>query len=280
MAPVYFVTGGGSGLGRAACEALARVGASVACADRDLDAAKETVFLLKTEKKQEKFGSGAETLPVGKFVALGCDVTDPQAVREAVAQTVAELGSLWGVINCAGVGFAATTVTRENEAMDAAIFDQVLKINLQGTFYCAAEGAAAIVKSAEKIKAERKEGATGRELTPVIVNVASVAAFDGQKGQVAYSASKGGVVAMSLPMARDLARFGIRVVCIAPGIMETPMMAKSPDKVRSNLLGSVVSPKRFGSPQEFGELVVHLAQNEYLNGECIRLDGGIRMANL
>merc|ERR1712187_555222 len=175
-----------------------------------------------------------------------------------------------GVINCAGVGSAFTTIDKKLEPHSDKFFDFVTKINLNGTFYGSSEGAAAMAK----LPAD-DEGNRG-----VIINVASVAAFEGQKGQLAYSASKGAVVGMTLPMARDLARYGIRVMTVAPGIIDTPLMQSAAPKVKESLLASVAGPKRFGKAEEFASLAMQIIDNGYLNGETIRMDGGIRFSNL
>jgi NAD(P)-dependent dehydrogenase (short-subunit alcohol dehydrogenase family) len=204
MAPVFLVTGGASGLGRAASTALASVGVRIAVADRDLDGAKAAAAELQRDHPNK----------AGDHAAFGCDVSDAAAVRACVDSVMETMGELWGVVNCAGIGLPATTLTREAAPMDHEVFDTVLGINLRGTFLCASAGASAIAKSKDKIEAGRKATANNpHSVSPIIINVASVAAFEGQKGQVPYSASKGAIVAMSLPMARDLARYGIRYAC-------------------------------------------------------------------
>lgn len=249
----YFITGGASGLGLAAAKLLVSEGANVVIGDKNAE----------DGKKVE-----AELGPTCLFVEL--DVTDKSSVRAAVKAAVAKFKSLNGVINCAGVGSAFTTIDKKLEPHNDRFFDFVCKINLYGTFYGSSEGAAEMAK----LPAD-EEGNRG-----VIVNVASVAAFEGQKGQLAYSASKGAVVGMTLPMARDLSRYGIRVVTIAPGIIDTPLMQSAAPKVKEGLLNSVAGPRRFGKPEEFARLVTHIIDNGYLNGETIRLDGGIRFSNL
>jgi len=249
---VYVVTGGASGLGYGCVEKLAKEGASVMIVDRNEELGAEVC---------KKLG--------GNVAFTKVDVTDESSCKNAIQATVDKFGRLDGIVNCAGVGSAVTTLSKRGP-MPGKMFDMVLKINLYGTMNCAKYAAEAMSKNTPD--------ASG--LRGVIVNVASVAAFEGQKGQVAYSASKGAVSAMSLPMARDLAKFGIRVMCVAPGIMDTPMMAMVQQKVKDNLLGSVVSPKRFGLMEEFGHLVCAIIDNKYLNAQTIRLDAGIRMANL
>lgn len=249
----YFVTGGASGLGLAAGKLLISHGANVVLADKAVE---------QGQKVARDLGNRCAFVEV--------DVTERDSVSRAIASAVQQFGSLHGVINCAGVASAITTIDKNLEPHKSEAWDTVCKINMYGTFYTAAAGAAAMAK----LPAD-EDGQRG-----VIVNIASVAALEGQKGQVAYAASKGAVVAMSLPMARDLSRYGIRVVCIAPGIIDTPMLRSMPAKVQENLLSSVAGPKRFGLAEEFAALVAHVIDNGYLNGEVIRFDGGIRMANL
>merc|ERR1719150_542521 len=189
---------------------------------------------------------------------------------KAIATTVEHFKTLNGIINCAGTGSAFTTVDKKGAPHSEDLWDFVVKINLYGTFYGSSEGAAEMAK----LPAD-EDGNRG-----VIINVASVAAFEGQKGQLAYSATKGAVVGMTLPMARDLARYGIRVMTIAPGIMDTPMMRSAAPKVQEGLLASVAGPKRFGRAEEFASLAAQIIDNGYLNGETIRMDGGIRFSNL
>jgi 3-hydroxyacyl-CoA dehydrogenase/3-hydroxy-2-methylbutyryl-CoA dehydrogenase len=249
----YIVTGGASGLGLATVELLSGEGANVMILDRNVEQGNALVTKLGSDK--------------AAFVE--CDVTSEESVKKAVAGTVEKFGRLDGVVNCAGVGSATTTLSKRGPH-PLALFDMVTKINLYGTFNVARFGAEAMAKN--------EPDASG--LRGVIINVASVAAFEGQKGQVAYAASKGAVVAMSLPMARDLSRYGIRVMAIAPGIMDTPMMKMVQPKVKDNLLTSVVAPKRFGHMSEFAHLVKTIIDNKYLNAQTIRMDAGIRMANL
>merc|ERR1719356_2213649 len=197
-------------------------------------------------------------------------MTSKDSCRAAVAATVERFKTLSGIINCAGTGSAFTTIDKKGNPHNEQFWDFVVKLNLYGTFYGSSEGAAAMAK----LPAD-EEGNRG-----VIVNVASVAAFEGQKGQLAYSASKGAVVGMTLPMARDLARYGIRVMCIAPGIIDTPLMQSAAPKVQEGLLASVAGPKRFGRSSEFASLCAQIIDNGYLNGETIRMDGGIRFSNM
>merc|ERR1711879_430785 len=201
---------------------------------------------------------------------LELNVTDKTSCKNAMKATVDKFKTLNGVINSAGIGSAFTTIDKSLEAHSEKMWNHVVSVNLYGTFYCSSEGAAAMAK----LPAD-EEGNRG-----VIINVASVAAFEGQKGQLAYSASKNAVVGMTLPMARDLSRYGIRVMTIAPGIMDTPLMQKAPAKVKEGLLASVAGPKRFGKSEEFAQLAASIIDNGYLNGETIRMDGGVRFANL
>jgi NAD(P)-dependent dehydrogenase (short-subunit alcohol dehydrogenase family) len=240
-ANTFLVAGGGSGLGAATTEMLAASGARVVVAD------------LKGESPEE-----------GRFVET--DVTDEDSVREAVEAT-RELGELRGAINCAGVASAEKVLGREGpHSLDS--FAQVVQVNLVGTFN--------VIRLAAEAMSQNEPLGSGER--GVIVNTASVAAFDGQIGQVAYAASKGGVVSLTLPVARELARSGIRVMTIAPGIFDTPMMAGLPEDARESLGDQVPFPSRLGKPEEYADLVKHIVENEMLNGEVIRLDGAIRMA--
>jgi NAD(P)-dependent dehydrogenase (short-subunit alcohol dehydrogenase family) len=237
----FLVAGGGSGLGEATARTLAASGARVVVAD------------LRGEAPEG-----------GRFVET--DVTDESSVRAAVNAAL-EVGDLRGAINCAGVASAEKVLGREGpHSLDT--FAKVVQVNLIGTFNVVRLAAEAMVSSDPSESGERG----------VIVNTASVAAFDGQIGQVAYAASKGGVVAMTLPLARELAGSGIRVMAIAPGIFDTPMMAGLPEEARDSLGRQVPFPPRLGRPEEYAELVKHIIENEMLNGEVIRLDGAIRMA--
>ena len=238
---MFLVAGGGSGLGEATARTLAASGARVVVAD------------LRGEAPEG-----------GRFVET--DVTDESSVRAAVNAAL-EVGDLRGAINCAGVASAEKVLGREgSHSLDS--FAKVVQVNLIGTFNVVRLAAEAIVSNDPSESGERG----------VIVNTASVAAFDGQIGQVAYAASKGGVVAMTLPVARELAGSGIRVMAIAPGIFDTPMMAGLPEEARDSLGRQVPFPPRLGRPEEYAELVKHIIENEMLNGEVIRLDGAIRMA--
>lgn len=249
----YLVTGGASGLGLATARLLASQGANVAIGDTNVAAGR----------------SAAEDLgPACLFVEL--DVTRKASCRVAVAACVERFGSLSGVVNCAGTGSAVPTLDRKLEPHGEEVWDAIMRINVYGTFYCASEGASAMARQPTDA-----EGCRG-----VIVNVASVAAFEGTRGQLAYAASKSAVVGMTLPMARDLARQGIRVVCIAPGPIDTPLLRTRPPEALAASAAMVPWPRRLGRAEEFAQLVAAVIDNGYLNGETIRLDGGIRLANL
>ncbi|NKM91138.1 3-hydroxyacyl-CoA dehydrogenase [Rhizobium leguminosarum] len=245
----FIVTGGGSGLGAATARMLVEAGGRVTIADLNAEAGQEIVRV---------FGSDA------RFVRA--DVTDGEEGAAVVAAAVEAFGGLRGLVNCAGVAPAEKVIGRDGPHRLES-FARTVSINLIGTFNMIRLAAAAIQKTEPDAEGERG----------VIVNTASVAAFDGQIGQAAYAASKGGVAAMTLPIARELARHGIRVVSIAPGIFETPMMADMPAEVQAALGKSVPFPPRLGRPAEFAGLVRHILENNMLNGEVIRLDGALRM---
>jgi NAD(P)-dependent dehydrogenase (short-subunit alcohol dehydrogenase family) len=240
---VFLVTGGGSGLGDATARMLEGEGANVVVAD------------LRGE------GAG----PNARFVET--DVTDEGSVKGALDAALQNFGALHGAINCAGIASAEKVLGREGpHSLES--FSKVVEVNLVGTFNVIRLAAEAMAKNEPTEGGERG----------VIVNTASVAAFDGQIGQVAYAASKGGVAAMTLPVARELARHGIRVVAIAPGIFDTPMLAGLPKAARESLGEQMPFPSRLGRPEEFAALVHHIIENEMLNGEVIRLDAAIRLA--
>ncbi len=241
------VTGGASGLGAATARRLGAAGARVVVADL-----------------QDDLGSAIADQVDGAFVHA--DVTDPEQVAQAVA-TATELGPLRALVNCAGILLGARTVDREGEPHDLRRFEKVIAVNLVGTFNCIRLAAAAMAQTDPLDEGERGG----------IVNTASVAAFEGQIGQAAYSASKGGIVGMTLPIARDLSAVGIRVNAIAPGIMDTPMLAGLPDAAKDSLGQQVLYPKRLGSNAEYAELAHFLITHSYMNGEVVRMDGGIRM---
>ena len=244
---VALVTGGASGLGAATVRRLVAGGAKVVIVDRD----------------DARGGALASELGA-TFVKA--DVTDPAQIAAAVA-AAQELGPLRIAVSCAGVGWVSRTLDRTGKPHDLDLFKTVIGVNLIGTFNVLRLAAAAIATSEALEHGERG----------VIINTASVAAFDGQIGQIAYAASKAGVAGMTLPAARDLAPAGIRVVTIAPGIFDTPMLAALPEDRRAALATDVVFPKRLGDPAEYGALVAAIVETGYLNAETIRLDGGIRM---
>ncbi len=247
---VFVVTGGGSGLGAATAQMVVEAGGSVVLADVNVEAG---------EARAAELGANA------RFVKT--DVTDESSARAAFAAAVEAFGPVTGLVNCAGVAPAEKVVGREGaHRLDS--FAKVIGINLVGTFNMIRLAAEAMSQNTPNAMGERG----------VIVSTASVAAFDGQIGQAAYAASKGGVVALTLPVARELARSGIRVMTIAPGIMETPMLMGMPAEVQDALGKMVPFPSRMGKPSEYAALVRHIAENSYLNGEVIRLDGSIRMA--
>jgi len=246
----FLITGGASGLGAACARRFVAAGAQVVLADLNAAGGAELASTL---------GSKA------RFVRT--DVTDEHSVQEAVDTAVLTSGGLHGVINCAGIGRAERTISRTGPHALAG-FVQVVTVNLIGTFNVIRLAAAAMARAQPNAAGERG----------VIVNTASVAAFEGQVGQAAYSASKGGIVGMTLPIARDLARDGIRVMTIAPGIFDTPLLGSLPEPARESLAQQVPFPARLGRPQEYAALAQHIVENEMLNGEVIRLDGAIRMA--
>ncbi len=242
---VAIVTGGASGLGRACVEMFVEKGAQVMIFDRAVEQGK------------------ALSASLHGVAFCEVDVSDEHSVRVAMAETLRQFHTIHVLVNCAGIGMALKTWGSQG-VMPLELFELTLKVNLLGTFNVLRLAAEQFAKNPEEEKG-------------VIINTASVAAFDGQIGQAAYSASKGGVVSMTLPIARDLAPLGIRVMTIAPGIIDTPLMALLPDEKRQPLIDMVQSPKRLGQPHEFAQLAVHIVENGYLNGETIRLDGGIRM---
>jgi NAD(P)-dependent dehydrogenase (short-subunit alcohol dehydrogenase family) len=236
----FLVTGGGSGLGAATARVLADAGANVVVAD--LQAGESGLYV--------------ET-----------DVLDEASVQGAVDRARDEFGALHGAVNCAGIGGAGLVVGKEGDPFPLEAFRRVVEVNLIGTFNVIRLAAAAMVGNEPNAEGERG----------VIVNTASNAAYDGQVGQAAYSASKGGVVSLTLPIARELGRHGIRVMTIAPGPADTPMLALLRDDIRQSLEAQIPFPSRLGRPEEFALLVRQIIENTYLNGEVIRLDGALRM---
>lgn len=245
----FVVTGGASGLGLACARHLAGAGAKLAIIDIDAMAA---------ERAAAEIGAGA--------IALGADIADEGEARAALEGAESRIGPVRGLINCAGVAPGERVVGR-NKVHALESFERAIRINLVGTFNMTRLGA--LLMSAHEPLETGERG--------IIVNTASIAAFDGQVGQAAYAASKGGVASMTLPIARELGGQGIRVMCIAPGVFRTPMMDKMPDEVKSKLGALAPFPPRMGEPAEFASLVAHVIENTYLNGEIIRLDGAIRM---
>lgn len=242
------VTGGGSGLGAATARELARQGARVAVLDIQAQAAAEVA---------------AEIGGLG----LACDITDSASVTAALAATREAFGEIRVLMNVAGIGGAKRVVGKDGTAMPLEEFKRVIDVNLVGTFNVIRLTAAAMAANTPLEDGERG----------VMVCTASAAAFDGQVGQEAYAASKGGLVSLTLPLARDLAQHGIRVCTIAPGLFLTPLLYKLPEEVQASLAASIPFPKRLGKPEEFAELAAHVVTNGSLNGEVIRLDGALRL---
>jgi len=245
----FLVTGGSSGLGAACAVDLAQRGANVLIADLQPRSAEQASDLSSRIRFHKT------------------DVTDPDSVQGAIDQALSTFRGLHGVVNCAGI-LGAARIAGKQGPHDLALFRRVIEVNLIGTFNVLRLASAAIAEQPAQEDGERG----------VIVNTSSVAAFDGQIGQAAYSASKGGVASLTLPAARELARFGIRVVSIAPGVFETPMVAALTPEAQSALGAQVPFPKRLGKPEEFAALACHIIENQMLNGGVIRLDGALRMS--
>ncbi len=243
------VTGGGSGLGEATARELARLGAKVAVLDLNMDNA---------ERVAKEIGG----------IAVKCNVSDPDSMAQAIETAAVAHGPARILMQIAGIGSAKRVVGKDGNAAPLEDFARVINVNLIGTYNAARLFSAACAKLAPL-----EDGARG-----VMVFTASVAAFDGQVGQQAYSASKAGVAGMTLPMARDLAQHGIRVCTIAPGLFATPLLKELPEPVQQSLAASIPFPSRLGKPSEFAELACHIVSNNHLNGEVIRLDGALRMA--
>ena len=243
------VTGGASGLGAATARKLAAQGAKVAVFDLNAKLAEEVAAEIKG-------------------VAVVCDVSDAAGAEAAVAKAVEALGQQPRVlVNCAGIGVAKRVVGRDGP-MPLADFEKVIKVNLIGSFN--------MLRLVTNGMTKLEPQATGER--GVVINTASVAAYDGQIGQSAYSASKGGIVGMTLPIARELAQFGIRVLTIAPGLFLTPLLANLPQEAQDSLAAAIPFPRRLGHADEFAALALHMVENSYLNGEVVRLDGSLRMA--
>ncbi|SEK81730.1 NAD(P)-dependent dehydrogenase, short-chain alcohol dehydrogenase family [Pseudomonas sp. NFIX51] len=245
---VFLVSGGASGLGAATAQMLVKAGAQVMLVDLNVEAVQ----------------AQAQLLGCRSTVA---DITDEAAAEAAVQATLKAFGGLHGLVNCAGI-VRGEKILGKHGPHALASFSQVINVNLIGSFNLMRLAAAAIAEGEPNADGERG----------VIINTASAAAFDGQIGQAAYAASKGAIASLTLPAARELARFGIRVMTIAPGIFETPMMAGMSDEVRASLAAGVPFPPRLGKPDEYAALVGHIISNSMLNGEVIRLDGALRMA--
>ena len=251
----FLVTGGASGLGEAVVRAIVAKGGKAIIADLNESAGQTLV---------NELGDNA------RFVR--CDITSGDDVQAAVAMAEKEFGGLQGSINCAGIAVVQKLLDRENNPADLDAFSRGVNINLVGSFNVARLVAASIAKRVAAKPSDEANADNG-----IIINTASIAAFDGQVGQASYASSKAGVVGLTLPLARELARHGIRVMTIAPGVFATPMMETIPEKAREQLESAVPYPKRLGNPNEFAKLVMHIIDNAYLNGEVIRLDGAIRM---
>jgi NAD(P)-dependent dehydrogenase (short-subunit alcohol dehydrogenase family) len=243
------VTGGASGLGAATSRELARLGAKVAVLDRNAE------------------GAAVVAAEIGG-IGIECDITNTDSVLAALDAARAVHGPARLLMNVAGIGSAKRIVGKDGAPAPLEDFERVVRVNLIGTYNITRLAVAEMVKLESLADGERG----------VIVNTASVAAFDGQVGQEAYSASKGGIVGMTLPLARDLAQFGVRVCTIAPGLFLTPLMAELPQAVQDSLAASIPFPKRLGKPEEFAQLAAGIIHNLSLNGEVIRLDGALRMA--
>ena len=250
------VTGGGSGLGEATARELARLGAKMAVLDVNLPNAEKVAADINAQHGD------------GSAVAYACDITDTASLQAAIAAAAAAHGPARILMNIAGIGSAKRVVAKDGSPAPLEDFAKVININLIGTYNASRLFAAECVKLAPLEDGERG----------VMMFTASVAAFDGQLGQQAYSASKGGLVGMTLPMARDLAQHGIRVCTVAPGLFATPLMKQLPEPVQASLAASIPFPSRLGKPEEFAQLAAHIVTNTHLNGEVIRLDGALRMA--
>lgn len=246
----FLITGGASGLGEATSRHLAERGANVIIADLNKD-----------------LGENLATELGGKAMFVKCDITNETDVQQAIDIGITKFGNLAGSINCAGIAVVQKLLDKEGNPADLNTFARGIQVNLIGTFNVARLVAAALIK----------HQVADKEENGIIINTASIAAFDGQIGQASYAASKAGVVGLALPLARELARHQIRLMTIAPGVFGTPMMNSLPEHARQSLELSVPFPKRLGNPKEFAMLVSHIIENSYLNAEVIRIDGAIRM---
>lgn len=244
---IAIVTGAASGLGAATAETLANAGARITAFDLNADGAKATA---------ENLGG----------VGYGVDVSNAESVEHAVSKVVKDIGIPSILVNCAGIVHGERIVGREGPA-DLEAFSKVITVNLIGTFNMMRVAATAMSQNTPSDSGERG----------VIINTASIAAFEGQIGQAAYAASKGGVASLTLPAARELARHGVRVASIAPGLFGTPMLMGLPDEVQESLAANTPFPKRLGDPYEYGRLAMHICENEMINGETIRIDGAVRL---
>lgn len=253
---VALVTGAGSGLGEAVARELARHGARVAVLDVNAAGAERVAAELNATHGE------------GTALACRCDITDSASVGAALDTAEAALGDARILMNIAGIGTAKRIIQRDGSPAPLEDFERVVRVNLVGTYNMTRLAAARIARLDALTDGERG----------VVVQTASVAAFDGQVGQEAYAASKGGVVGLTLPLARDLAQWGIRVCTIAPGLFATPLMAELPEAVQQSLAAAIPFPKRLGQPEEFAALARHIVENGHLNGEVIRLDGALRLA--
>ncbi|MFD2230273.1 SDR family NAD(P)-dependent oxidoreductase [Alkalimarinus sediminis] len=241
------ITGGASGLGEGAARVLAAAGAKVTLLDLQIE---------KAEQLAAELGG----------IAIKCDVSNAESAEQAFAQSLAAHGPCGIAISCAGIGTAGRILGRDGP-MDLSLFSKTINVNLVGTFN--------ILRLAADQMQQREPNADGER--GIIINTASIAAFEGQIGQAAYSASKGGVVGMTLPAARELARFGIRVNTIAPGLFKTPMMEAMSQEVQDALAAGLPFPSRLGHPEEFGKLALHMVENPIMNGETVRLDSAVRL---
>ncbi len=246
---IALVTGGGSGLGAATAHELAKQGAKVAVLDVNAEGA---------NKVASEIGG----------IAVVCDITSSESVTNALAEIKTKLGTPRIIMNVAGIGTAKRIIGKDGSAAPLEDFERVVKVNLIGAYNVTRLAVAEIAKLEPLADNERG----------VVINTASVAAYDGQVGQQAYSASKGGLVSMTLPMARDLAQYGIRVLTICPGLFLTPLMHTLPQEIQDSLGNSIPFPKRLGRPDEFGSLAAYLVTNTHMNGEVIRIDGAVRLA--